>query len=127
MSGSVEGSGLAGLPHSADLAGLQAVLWDMDGTLVDTEPSWIAAEYRLVGRFGGSWNDEHAHALVGNPLLVSAAYLREHGGVDLPPPEIVDRLLAEVIADVRARTWSGAPACGGCWPRPRQPACRARW
>jgi HAD superfamily hydrolase (TIGR01509 family) len=81
--------------------GLQAVLWDLDGTLVDTEPSWIAAEYRLVESFGGSWNDAHAHAVVGNPLLVTAAYLREHGGVDLPPAEIVDRLLVEVLADVR--------------------------
>jgi HAD superfamily hydrolase (TIGR01509 family) len=81
--------------------GLQAVLWDLDGTMVDTEPSWIAAEYRLVESFGGSWNDAHAHALVGNPLLVSAAYLREHGGVELPLPEIVDRLLAEVVADVQ--------------------------
>lgn len=80
--------------------GLQAVLWDLDGTMVDTEPSWIAAEYRLVEAFGGSWSDAHAHALVGNPLLVSAAYLREHGGVDLPLAEIVDRLLAEVVADV---------------------------
>ncbi|UQX86642.1 HAD family phosphatase [Jatrophihabitans telluris] len=76
---------------------LQAVLWDMDGTLVDTEPYWIAAEYRLVESFGGTWNDEHAESLVGNPLLVSAAYLREHGRVDLPPEEIVDRLLDEVI------------------------------
>ncbi|MGI8664947.1 MAG: HAD family hydrolase [Jatrophihabitans sp.] len=79
---------------------LQAVLWDMDGTLVDTEPSWIAAEYRLVESFGGSWSDVHAHALIGQPLLVSAGYLREHGGVPLPAAQIVDQLLAEVIADV---------------------------
>jgi HAD superfamily hydrolase (TIGR01509 family) len=82
------------------LDGLQAVLWDLDGTLVDTEPAWIAAEYRLVESFGGSWDDEHAHALVGNPLLVSAAYIREHGGVELPLAEIVDRLLVEVVAAV---------------------------
>ncbi|MEO6503912.1 MAG: HAD family phosphatase [Jatrophihabitantaceae bacterium] len=81
-------------------SGLQAVLWDLDGTLVDTEPAWIAAEYRLVESFGGSWSDAHAHALVGNPLLVSAAYLREHGGVELPLAEIVDRLLSEVLAAV---------------------------
>jgi HAD superfamily hydrolase (TIGR01509 family) len=80
---------------------VQAVLWDLDGTLVDTEPSWIAAEYRLVESFGGSWSDEQARALVGNPLLVSAQYLREHGGVPLPADEIVDLLLAQVIADVR--------------------------
>jgi len=90
-----------GLARQTGPGGLQAVLWDLDGTLVDTEPSWIAAEYRLVESFGSSWDDERAHALVGNPLLVSAAYLREHGGVELPLSEIVDRLLAEVVADVR--------------------------
>lgn len=97
-------SGFADGPAGfAEPPGLQAVLWDLDGTLVDTEPSWIAAEYRLVAEFGGSWNDEHARALVGNPLLVSAAYLREHGGVELPLDEIVDRLLAQVLADARRR------------------------
>jgi HAD superfamily hydrolase (TIGR01509 family) len=81
--------------------GMAAVLWDLDGTLVDSEPYWIAAEYRLVASFGGEWNDAHAHALVGNPLLVSAVYIREHGGVDLEPAEIVDRLLAEVVAQTK--------------------------
>lgn len=80
---------------------IQAVLWDMDGTLVDTEPYWIAAEYRLVESYGHTWSDEHAHAIIGKPLVVSAAYIREHGGVPLAPAEIVDRLLDAVIADVR--------------------------
>jgi HAD superfamily hydrolase (TIGR01509 family) len=88
------------------MSSLQAVLWDMDGTLVDTEPYWIAAEYRLVQAHGGSWSEEHAKALVGNPLLVSAAYIAEHGGVDLPAAEIVDLLLEEVIAQTkRATSW----------------------
>ena len=78
-----------------------AVLWDMDGTLVDTEPSWIDAEYALVAEHGGSWSDEHAHALVGSPLLVSAEYIRRHGGVDLPPAVIVEELLDRVVAEVR--------------------------
>jgi len=80
---------------------LQAVLFDMDGTIVDTEPYWIAAEYRLVESFGGTWSDEHAHALVGNALLASAEYLREHGGVPLQPEEIVERLLDEVVRATR--------------------------
>ncbi len=46
-----------------------AVLWDMDGTLVDTEPYWFAAERDLVDRFGhGDWPDHHAHAMVGFDL-----------------------------------------------------------
>ena len=80
-----------------------AVLWDMDGTLVDTEPYWIEAEYALVGAHGGTWTDEHAHALVGNALLASAEYIREHGGVDLPPEDIVTALLVDVVRRARER------------------------
>ena len=40
-----------------------AVLWDMDGTLVDTEPYWIAAEHAIVEEHGGTWSDEFAHQL----------------------------------------------------------------
>ena len=37
------------------MAELAAVLWDMDGTLVDTEPYWIECEHELVNEFGGTW------------------------------------------------------------------------
>ncbi|RNL79362.1 HAD family phosphatase [Nocardioides marmorisolisilvae] len=73
----------------------------MDGTLVDTEPYWIETEFNLVAEFGGTWSMEHALNLVGNDLLVSGAYIREHGGVDLDPAEIVDRLLDGVVSRVR--------------------------
>ena len=84
-----------GLPMPA------AVLWDMDGTLVDTEPHWMAAEAAVVGRFGGTWSHQDALSVVGAALLDSAAVLQEHG-VGLPAEEIVDLLLDEVIAGVRA-------------------------
>jgi HAD superfamily hydrolase (TIGR01509 family) len=74
-----------------------AVLWDMDGTLVDTEPYWIEEEYALVAEYGGSWSDDHAHNLVGNDLIVSANYIRDHGGVTLSAEQIIERLLDRVI------------------------------
>jgi HAD superfamily hydrolase (TIGR01509 family) len=77
-----------------------AVLWDMDGTLVDTEQYWMAAEFELVERFGGTWSREHAHALVGNELLVSARYIAEHGPVPLPAEEIVEIMLDGVVSRV---------------------------
>jgi HAD superfamily hydrolase (TIGR01509 family) len=78
-----------------------AVLWDMDGTLVDTEPYWMAAEIELVEEFGGTWTSEHSKALVGNDLRVSAAYIREHTALPLEPEDIVLRLLDGVIARMR--------------------------
>ena len=78
-----------------------AVLWDMDGTLVDTEPYWIAAEFDIVEMHGGTWSHEHAKALVGSDLIDSGEYIRRHGGVDRSPEEIVEMLLDRVVARVR--------------------------
>ncbi|MBU6315894.1 MAG: HAD-IA family hydrolase [Acidobacteria bacterium] len=78
-----------------------AVLWDMDGTIVDTEPYWIETEHELVAEFGGHWDDEKAHSLVGKDLRDSAAILRDRGGVDLPIDDIVNRLLDGVILRVQ--------------------------
>ena len=78
-----------------------AVLWDMDGTLVDTEPYWMAEEHRLVEEHGGVWTDEHARQLVGNDLLVSADYILAHSPIELTPIEIVHDLLAGVMARVK--------------------------
>jgi HAD superfamily hydrolase (TIGR01509 family) len=74
-----------------------AVLWDMDGTLVDTEPYWIQTEFDLAERYGGSWSEAHALNLVGNDLLDSGRYIREHMGIDLSPEEIVEALLDGVV------------------------------
>ena len=77
-----------------------AVLWDMDGTLVDTEPYWIESEFALAERYGGSWSAEHALNLVGNDLIESGRYIREHMGIELEPSVIVEELLDSVVAHV---------------------------
>ncbi|MDQ1538450.1 MAG: hypothetical protein QOE58_2843 [Actinomycetota bacterium] len=77
-----------------------AVLWDMDGTLVDTEPYWMAEERLLVQKHGGVWTDEHAKQLVGNDLMVSAEYILAHSPIELTPLEIIHELLAGVVIRV---------------------------
>jgi HAD superfamily hydrolase (TIGR01509 family) len=89
------------VPSPADPSLPAAVLWDMDGTLVDTEPYWIVEETLLVTEYGGSWTEEDAHSLVGNDLAASAKYIQEVGGVPLPAEEIIDRLLERVIERVQ--------------------------
>ena len=79
---------------------MKAVLWDMDGTLVDTEPYWVATEFAMADKYGGRWSQEHAMNLVGNALLDSADYIREHMGIERTPQQIVDELLDGVVARV---------------------------
>ncbi|MFS0852142.1 HAD family hydrolase [Microbacterium sp. 179-I 3D4 NHS] len=78
----------------------RAVLWDMDGTLVDTEPYWMAAETRLVESFGGSWSHEDALQLVGSGLIDSAVIL-QNAGVRMEPEAIVSHLTDAVQASLR--------------------------
>jgi len=77
-----------------------AVLCDQDGTLIDSEPYWIAAEFALVDQHGGSWSHEQALGLIGNSLPASAAVLKA-AGVGLSEPEILDFLIDHVIAAIR--------------------------
>jgi HAD superfamily hydrolase (TIGR01509 family) len=77
-----------------------AVLWDMDGTLVDTEPGWTIAELALADRYGGTWSAEQGLELVGFDLLDAAAVIREEMGIDLSPERIVEEMLDHVIEQV---------------------------
>lgn len=79
-----------------------AVLWDMDGTLIDTEPYWMAEEGELVAQAGGTWTHEDAVDLVGNSLLHSAQIILERTPVTGTPEEIVQRLLDGVVRRTRA-------------------------
>jgi HAD superfamily hydrolase (TIGR01509 family) len=77
-----------------------AVLWDMDGTLVDTEPCWLAAEATLVEEHGGTWTQGDALQMIGLPLPDASLILQRHG-VDLPVEEIGERLVDGVTEAVR--------------------------
>jgi HAD superfamily hydrolase (TIGR01509 family) len=86
------------LPTNSE-ATLAAVLWDFDGTLADTEPLWIEAEFELIEGLGASWSYEHAEYMVGNSLLDSAVYiLRIIDRPDLTPEWVVDELVRRVVA-----------------------------
>ncbi|QAY61177.1 HAD family phosphatase [Microbacterium protaetiae] len=76
-----------------------AVLWDMDGTLVDTEPYWMAAETPLVESFGGTWSHEQALQMVGLGLEDAARILQAQG-VRLGVGAIVAHLTDEVLGSL---------------------------
>jgi HAD superfamily hydrolase (TIGR01509 family) len=78
-----------------------AVLWDMDGTIIDTEPHWMDAETELIRSYGGTWSHEEALTLVGQGLWHSARVLQSRG-VRLSEDEIIDRLTQSVLDTIRS-------------------------
>ncbi len=105
---------LEGMRSSADQPLLKAVLWDMDGTIVDTEPYWIEAEHELVAAHGGRWSHEQAMQLVGQSLVFSARVLQK-AGVSLEIREIIDTLTAQLkppLPRAVAPVILGGPASG---------------
>ncbi len=111
---------------------MKAVLWDLDGTLVDTEPYWIATEYALAEEHGATWSHEHALQLVGSDLVDSGRYIREVMGLEMSAEEIVEYLLDGVVAQVAGGRARGAPgavellgrAAGGRACRAASSPCR---
>ncbi len=78
----------------------------MDGTLVDTEPEWIACERALVEAYNGTWTDADSLALVGQDLLSAAAHIRDRGQVPLRPEQIVEWMVDEMVRRLgRGATW----------------------
>lgn len=76
---------------------LAALLWDMDGTLIDSERYWFKAEADLVHTGGGTWSREQADECVGKPLQFTAHQVKKAGGLR-EDVEDISRLLIESMA-----------------------------
>jgi HAD superfamily hydrolase (TIGR01509 family) len=82
-------------------AGLAAVLFDMDGLLVDTEPLWLETETAVMARLGAPWTPQDQQALLGGSMQRTVGYLL--GKATRPvPPETVARWMLDGMLD-RAR------------------------
>jgi HAD superfamily hydrolase (TIGR01509 family) len=65
-----------------------AVVFDLDGVLVDSEQVWDDARRELVAERGGEWTDGATRAMMGMSSLEWSNYMHEELHVDLPPGEI---------------------------------------
>ena len=77
-----------------------AVLWDMDGTLIDSQPIWIRSQTALVTEFGGTWTYSDGLTLVGVSMDQVARALQD-AGVQLGGGELIQRVIDRVITSLK--------------------------
>jgi HAD superfamily hydrolase (TIGR01509 family) len=82
--------------------GLAAVLFDMDGLLVDTEPLWLETETEVMARLGAPWTPEDQHALLGGSMAGSVGYMLARATRPAPPETVARWMIDGVLARVRA-------------------------
>lgn len=76
----------------------EAVLWDMDGTLLDSEPIWIEEEAKLMQGLGVEWDDQDARICLGGPMHRVDAYMRERSGNRHQPLELSELLINRMVS-----------------------------
>jgi HAD superfamily hydrolase (TIGR01509 family) len=79
-----------------------AVLFDMDGLLVETEHLWYDAELEVIAELGGTWGPEHQEVLVGGPLEKAVDMLIEQSGSTQDHQAVMDLLLARMERQLRS-------------------------
>jgi len=101
---------------------VQAVIFDLDGVLIDSERAWDEARRQLVLEHGGRWSDDAQRAMMGMSSTEWSRYMRDRLQVPLAP----ERISAEVVARLERRYRQRLPLLPGareavarlarCWP-----------
>lgn len=74
------------------------VIFDLDGTLIETEQIWRDVRREFVATHGGRWSNAAAAAMIGMRTTEWADYIHADLGVAMPPGEIANAVVAGVIA-----------------------------
>jgi HAD superfamily hydrolase (TIGR01509 family) len=100
---------------------IEAVVFDLDGVLVDSEPVWEQVRRQVVAEHGGQWLPDAQRRLMGMSTSEWARYLSQDLGVGLPPPAVA----ATVIERMQTRYREAVPLMPGAAEAVRRLA--ARW
>ena len=84
-----------------DGAGLQAVLFDMDGLLINSEPLWFQVETEVMARLGGTWTEADQKELLGSSLDNSVRYFLERAAGPADPAQVRDWVIGGIVDRVR--------------------------
>ena len=107
--------------HERRAAAPEAVIFDLDGVLIDSEPSWNAAKEALVRETGGRWRDDAPRVMMGMSSPEWAAYLRD----ELEVPMDSDAISGDVVGRMMEGYRRELPLLPGAEKAVR--ALAARW
>jgi len=81
---------------------IEAVVFDLDGVLIDSEPVWEEVRQEVVATHGGHWAPDAQDRMMGMSTAEWSAYLVDGLGVRLSPPEVADVVIAAMTARYRS-------------------------
>ncbi len=116
MNGNRPGDPAAAVPPQRSTpapGGLQAVLFDMDGLLVDSEPLWFENERIVMARMGSGWTRADQEHLIGGSLSHSVSYMAAKAARPAPPAVIGRWMVEGMAALIRRRGLPLKPGAGG--------------
>jgi beta-phosphoglucomutase-like phosphatase (HAD superfamily) len=86
--------------HDVDV--VNAVIFDLDGVLIDSEPVWEEVRRRYVADRGGVWRPEAQRRLMGMSTSEWAEYLSRDLGVALPPEQVARDVVGVMLRRYRS-------------------------
>ena len=81
---------------------IEAVVFDLDGVLIDSEPVWEEVRREVVAAHGGHWAPDAQDRLMGMSTAEWSAYLVADLGVRLPPPRVAEVVIEAMAARYRS-------------------------
>ena len=81
---------------------IEAVVFDMDGVLVDSEPVWERVRRKFVADHGGHWAEDAQDRMMGMSTAEWSAYLSADFGLRLPPAQVAEQVIAAMAAEYEA-------------------------
>jgi HAD superfamily hydrolase (TIGR01509 family) len=82
---------------------IEAVVFDLDGLLLDTEELWNEARRQISDERGGRWRDDAQRAMMGMSSPEWSRYMHDVLGVPDPPQEISAEVVKRLEALYRER------------------------
>ncbi len=80
---------------------IEAVVFDVDGVLIDSEPVWERVRRKLVAERGGRWPDDAQDRMMGMSTAEWSRYISEEFGVGLAPEKVAELVIAAMTAQYR--------------------------